>query len=524
MTAQMPPNASHPARPLCPFLGADTTDRTAAAIDYPSFENRCWAGERPVPLLLTDQATLCLCAGFRHCPRYIASRASRHLAHVPAEIPPESAGPPLGDQDPIAHALHALESEVAASGAARARSRRRWGWIGAGMIFVSSLLCGGVFAGYVGWQLVNRELLVTQPGTVNTLTEGQAPIQPQIYLIVTATSEPTIPDNPSAPAGEVQSYPVAVTPTAVVVGSAQTPQAQGNLLPLPLVGVAQAASPPAAISPANPLPNVQLEIPTRRPTPVLDIPTSTPSVVEAVTPAATPTPTPIWAPPFILFSAQDSALKKGDCTMVTWTVENVREVYYENQGVDGRGEREECIDDHQEDYVLTVVLSDGSTRSYTATVAYIPATPTPEPQPTATEFIEPTPTWTPSLPTATSAPVINYGVRLELNGSSDLDCARAATCEVELFMSNTGDAMDSLTLYFTEAASWPRQLCRLDGICSQDRLTIANIAPGNSAILRLRVTVPENASDESMTYRMRALSESSPATQSDQVSIQVHPK
>lgn len=519
MTAQMPPNAPHPARPICPFLSADASDRTVAAIDYPSFENRCWAGERPVPLLLTDQATLCLCTGFRHCPRYIVSRAARHPALAPAAIPLENAGPPLGNYDPIAHAINELETEVKASSAARTRSRRRWGWFGAGLIFVSSLLCGGVFAGYVGWQLVNRELLVTQPGTVDTLAEGQAPVQPQIYLIVTATSEPAMPDAPLAPAGQAQPFPVAVTPTAVVVGVGQTPEAQGNLLPLPPAGVAQAASPPAAAPP-----NVQLEIPTRRPTPVLDIPTSTPSAVEAVTSAATPTPTPIWAPPFILFSAQDSALKEGDCTRVAWTVENVREVYYENQGVDGRGEREECMDDHQEDYVLTVVLSDGSTRSYTTTVAYIPATPTPEPKPTATEFIEPTPTWTPSLPTATPTPVTNYGVRLELNGSSDLDCARAATCEVELLMSNTGDAMDNLTLYFTEAASWPRQLCRLDGVCSQDRLTIANIGPGNSAILRLRVTVPDNAPDESMTYRVRALSESSPATQSDQISIQVHPK
>src|SRR5690606_31798216 len=160
------------------------------------------------------------------------------------------------------------------SKAARTRSRQRWGWIGAGLIFVSVLMCGGVFAGYIGWQLVYRDLLTPPPGSVDTLAEGQTPVLPQLYVIVTATTEPAAPLQPQAPPAQQQQFPQAVTPTAIVVGPSQAPApgqaAEPNTLPIPGASVAQAASPQAI----EPPPNVQLEIPTRRPTPVLDIPTS----------------------------------------------------------------------------------------------------------------------------------------------------------------------------------------------------------------------------------------------------------
>lgn len=511
------PVPPQPARPTCPYLGTEAEARAAGpAVDYPSFENRCWAGERPMPLLLTDQATLCLCSGFRQCPRFIAARAARHPSHPAAGIPFETQAP-LSNEDPISHALHELESEIKASSAARARSRQRWGWIGAGLIFMSSLLCGGVFAGYIGWQLVNRDLLVAEPGSVATLNQGQPAVQPQLYLIVTATSESPAPGQAQAPPAQPQAFPQAVTPTPILVNPNPAPESQGGLLPLPGVEAAQAASPAAAAPP-----NIQLEIPTRRPTPVLDIPTSTPVPTETAGPTATPTPIPIFGPPIVLFSARDTALKKGDCTLVTWNVENVRAVYYENIGVDGQGEREECMGDRVEDYVLTVMLADGSMRNFTTTVDYIPPTSTPEPQPTATEYVAPTPTWTPPLPTATPTPAVRYGVRLELTGSDERSCSRGAECEIELRLTNTGDALDDITLYFTEAASWPRTLCRVDGVCSGDRLAVAGVGPGNSALIVLRVAVPVDAEAGPMTYRLRGQSQGNGDVQSGQVSVQIH--
>ncbi|HXF60650.1 MAG TPA: hypothetical protein VNK95_03470, partial [Caldilineaceae bacterium] len=442
--------------------------------------------------------------------------------------------------DSISHALRELESEVKASAEAQTRSRQRWGWIGAGLIFMSSLLCGGLFAGYVGWQLVNRDLMTAQPGTVSTLPSAQAPAaQPQLYIFVTATSEPpaaptageTDAGQPPAPspgelAGE-QTFPEAVTPTPVLVqpqlaasAQAAAPLPPDEQLPSIVDAATASATGPGAI--ATPPVNVQLEIPTRRPTPVLDIPTSTPAS-DQLTPTVTPTPTPepILGTPVVIFSAQDTALQEGDCTTVSWYVENVRAVFYENLGVNGQGEKEECIDDDPDTYNLTVILADGSTRTYTTTVDLIIPTATPAPTPTFTEAPEPTPTWTPNLPTATPTLATTYGVRLEVSGSAELSCTRGATCETDLFLTNTGSGLDSLTLFFTEAGAWSRQLCRLDGVCATDRLTLVNMGAGNTGVVRLRITVPENAEAGAVIYRLRAATEGNGgASVSDEIVIQ----
>ena len=201
------PQPDVPNQIFCPFLGAPTEDRRAGApIEYPSFENRCWSAERPIALLLTDQATLCLCSAHHECPRFLAARAARRGQQAPPETTRQ---PEMGAPDDINQALNTLSAEVKAGEVAHQRSRRRWGWIGAGLIFMSSLLCGGVFAGYIGWQLVSSDLNPTQPGTVDTLAAAAAPAQPQVYLIVTMTSTPAAPGQAAAPG---VAYPQAVTP------------------------------------------------------------------------------------------------------------------------------------------------------------------------------------------------------------------------------------------------------------------------------------------------------------------------
>ena len=89
---------------------------------------------------------------------------------------------------------------------------------------------------------------------------------------------------------------------------------------------------------------------------------------------------------------------RGECTMVRWNVQNVREVYYENLPMNGQGEREECIKDEDEVYTLLVVLGNGQPQTYTTTVAYLPPTPTVTVTPSFTPEPVFTPTWTPDLP------------------------------------------------------------------------------------------------------------------------------
>src|SRR5215204_5095937 len=101
MTTQ--PDSQH-SPPHCPYLGIESnSSRLGEAVEYPSFENRCWTTTRPIPLLLTDQATLCLCNGYLHCPRFLAARAARQGQERPATLPAPA------DSDSITTAIKELE-------------------------------------------------------------------------------------------------------------------------------------------------------------------------------------------------------------------------------------------------------------------------------------------------------------------------------------------------------------------------------------------------------------------------------
>jgi hypothetical protein len=259
----------------------------------------------------------------------------------------------------------------------------------------------------------------------------------------------------------------------------------------------------------TPILNFELAVPTRRPTPFLDIPTSTPAADASPTLAPTDTPPPPLGTPIVVFYAEDKTMEPGDCTNVYWHVENVKAVYYENMGVDGRGQHEECVRDDAGNYNLMVILQNGATQMYTVTVGVVEPTDTPAPTPTRTEEPLPTPTWTPSIPTATPTPEPSYGTKLEASGNTNLSCARGSTCEMDFYVGNTGSAIDNVTVRFTEAASWPRQLCRLDGVCSESQMTLVDMGLSSTGVVRLRITVPPDASPDTMTYRLQAVSERS---------------
>jgi hypothetical protein len=213
--------------------------------------------------------------------------------------------------------------------------------------------------------------------------------------------------------------------------------------------------------------------------------------------------------PIVIFYAEDKELKPEECTTVAWHVENVREVYYENLGVDGQGQKEECVHGDAGDYNLRVVLDNGVSQWYTVTVGMTPATSTPAPTPTRTEEPMPTETWTPEAPTETPTPSVVYGARLEAGDDTSITCARNSTCEFDLYVANTGSAIDSITLRFVEASSWPRQICRLDGVCSESQLTFVEMGPSNTGVIRLRITVPADAGTDTMTYKLEAVSDGS---------------
>jgi hypothetical protein len=208
--------------------------------------------------------------------------------------------------------------------------------------------------------------------------------------------------------------------------------------------------------------------------------------------------------------------------MVAWDVENVKAVYYENLGVDGHGQKEECLKDKRGEYTLVVLFANGNTQTYTATVELILPTTTPEP--TATFTPEPvlTPTWTPVVPTHTPTPDYDYGVLLAVNGNGQQSCQPGQSCEIGLLVTNTGNTTDNLSVLIVQAGPWTSWLCRPDGVCSGTKLTLLNVGAANTAFIRLVVTIPGDAAAQTGSYSLRALSEASNgAAASDVITVEI---
>lgn len=525
-------------RPLCPYLGTlDKDDRPGPAVDYPSLENQCFAVPADELLLLADQATFCLSGECRHCPRYqnaqhatgldepdSASGASTgrgaipHEHNQPANLEPDLMAAPAA-ATPFAGWVDALAAPDGDG------AQRRWIWAGVALIFVTLFLCGGALAAYTGWQFVSARYLVAATGEISTLTESAralsapSPTAAPQYLVVTATSA-GVATQPAPAASPQTNFPLAVTPTPIVVNPAQLPQSpagtgavitSNSVTAAPNANQSELANLPQDITLPTPEVNLQLEVPTRRPTPVFEVPTSTPEVVEAAPPTPSPTPSPVLGPPVVVFEPFQYALPDGQCTMVRWHVENVQAVFYENQGVNGDGQREECMDDEPRTYTLAVVLPDGSTSIYTTTIDYLPPTPTMTPTPSFTpeRDIEPTPTWTPNQPTPTPTPPAFFGIGLSIFGEDHHECSAGSTCEFDILVKNDSNVPDTSSLTIVQSGPWPALLCADNGGCASGALTLSNLNVGESRLVKLKVNVASDAAAETAGYGLQAISNGS---------------
>lgn len=529
---------------LCPYLSTLDAERNSAApLDYPSFENRCTAiAGGGGALMLSDQSTFCLVAAHRACPRFQQAQAagSRLPTDFDAPLPDAPELEPLdsdllgGSHQQLQHALDDLADEPAVG-------RRAWGWIGAGVIFLTVVLCGSVAAAFAGWQAIRGDLFDGEQGRVATLAEQPAPTT-ELFIVVTATPSGPVTDTPTAgaviyqePTPTVFNFPVAVAPTPgpgqpiVVAGpDGSAPAAPGGI---PIVTDPGAVQPPAAGQQAAPVaapvaeppvsePAVELPLaepipPTRRPTPEFEIPTSTPA---PELPTATPTAT--FGPPIIMFRSERANLDPGGCTLVSWNVKNVKEVYYEGQGVAGQGQKEECVDMEPEVLELLIVLPDGQPQVITTTLGVILPTETPTPTPTFTAVPVQTPTWTPIPPTATPTVSIIVGAQLDVSGGSRQSCAIGAECLINLVVTNIGNQVDGIGAQVVSQGPWPAQVCRTDGVCGADSISLYNMGPGNSGTIVMQLTVPAGVESQTVNYGVQAFSNNSGgAVRSDVISI-----
>lgn len=521
-------------QPLCPYLTRfDAKQSRTTPVDYPSFENHCLALDGESALLLTDQATFCLSGSYHLCDRFMAI----HLEDQPAAQPTFSRGSAstaatMPEQEQW---THTLPQQDLGPDLLYHPSRQVWTWAGAAVIFAFVLLIGGSLAAYTGWQLVLQGQLLaraSQPGQINTLNAPTVLTTPA-FLVVTATdpqsAASTSPANAQPINGEqmpsgsqdsppgtnqnAQAFPEAVTPTPIAVippasgaGTLQQP-------PLPTAAPANILLPTTISGPTpEPVINVLQEIPTRRPTPEFALPTSTPVPLEpTATPSATPT-LAILGTPIVIFGADESAVPPEECTKIRWRVQNVREVYYENQAALGEGSEEECIKDEADTYALTVVFGDGQTKIFTTTVNVLWPTPTPSLTPSFTPEPIVTQTWTPVPPTETPTPQVFYAVSLAVNGENPQSCVAGTTCEVAVLVTNLGDRPDNLGVEFLERGSDSVWLCRQDGQCADQKLSLTNVGQGNTVFVLLRLTLPADSAGSSFTYMLRAVSDGSQGT------------
>ena len=145
---------------VCPFLGTlDTNNRRGPHVEFPSFENHCLAAGTPELILLGDQATYCLSRRLHKLPTLSQPEAAhrtrrwrslcavcQHGRRYVAAAPNAAAAAPGPG-----HARRSASTKPMAAGA-------RWGKLGAGLIFLTVLLCGSLTAAYSGWEWVTRDL------------------------------------------------------------------------------------------------------------------------------------------------------------------------------------------------------------------------------------------------------------------------------------------------------------------------------------------------------------------------------
>ena len=88
---------------------------------------------------------------------------------------------------------------------------------------------------------------------------------------------------------------------------------------------------------------------------------------------------------------------------------------------------------------------------------------------------------------------------LAANDSATLTCAAGQNCDAGLLVTNSGDSADTLVVSVVQGGAFPAQVCRPDGVCAANDLSISNVGPGNTAYVMLRITVPGDAAPAQQT-------------------------
>ena len=458
---------------ICPYLGL--LDDADAHLNYPSFENRCYATIAQESIPLSEQAVFCLGGQYKSCPRYVALHGSPRPESDTVET-----GPLPPPTRPETGQTFSAPIPVYAPYAAQPAAHTGKDWSMAliiGGVLLTILLCSGGIAAYFSTKALFRKALPPTPTAVIAVTDTEAGTAlPKAALPVTMTA--TLP------------------PTAVILPTnTETPPEIPTATPLPAPTVPAAAT----ATPANPTP-------TRRPSP-----TFTPRATATRRPTSTPRPskTPTPKKVSISFTATKTSIVAGECTTLKWTVTNAKSVYLDGVGVAGVSSKKVCplknttyklkvtdLKNHVTTKSLTILVRKGTpTATPTPTVTWTPwptatptVTPTITPTPTFTPTFTPTPSPTPTAPPPTPTPFI---VAWQANPNSYVGVGP----DVGITFTNQGNATDVLLLSLINIdlpADWSVTLCYGDQ-CGMSQ-TSPDVPPGGSTTPIVRFSIPAGSS------------------------------
>ncbi|HID34625.1 MAG TPA: hypothetical protein EYP25_08675, partial [Anaerolineae bacterium] len=205
---------------VCPYLGL--LDDPDAHLNYPSFENRCYATIARESIPLSEQAVFCLGGQFKSCPRYMALHGSPQPEPNTLEegpLPPPPAVPGGGAAQPPVPVYVPYPIMPAQP------RGKDWSLVMLiGGVLLAIFLCSSLAAGYFSMKALFRTALPPTPTT--TVAEGGTPGGEAPPVGTPGTPAPGSPVPTATPTSNIAPPPMA-TPTPTSLGGELTPTPLG---------------------------------------------------------------------------------------------------------------------------------------------------------------------------------------------------------------------------------------------------------------------------------------------------------
>jgi hypothetical protein len=95
---------------------------------------------------------------------------------------------------------------------------------------------------------------------------------------------------------------------------------------------------------------------------------------------------------------------------------------------------------------------------------------------------------------------------LEVFGDNYRVCAAGSNCEFDFLVTNSGNAPDTLLVSLAQSGPWQALLCADGGDCSTTSLSLSNVSPGGTKLVKLKVSIAADAIAQTASYALQSFS------------------